>query len=84
MSRTTLTCSPQNRCSKVKKEGMREENQGLRKVRDRFGDWRFTSVVKCSICRWYRDYKKCEVFGEPPEKYWLGKEECSEYEPASS
>ena len=52
-------------------------------VRDRFGDWRFTRVVKCSICRWYRDYKRCEVLGEPPEEYWLGKEECPEYEPAS-
>ena len=52
-------------------------------VRDRFGDWRFTSVVECSTCRWYRDYKRCEVFEEPPEEYWLEKEECPEYEPAS-
>jgi len=26
---------------------------------------------------------RCEVFEEPPEEYWLEKEECPEYEPAS-
>lgn len=63
---------------------MREGRQSPPRVRERFGDWSFTSVVKCSTCQWYRDYKRCDIFAEPPEAYGREKEECPKYERASS
>ena len=62
-------------------------------VRDRFGDWQYTNVVKCSTCRWYDQggYRRCAAFERIPDDIWLGQVDHTEpypgdkgyrYEPA--